>query len=155
MCQFTVTYYTCSCPFVRLSSYKLCVDRPDCEKTLDVVEENTFCPAIRKLLASPWNQRRPKAERRVDEASWQGMCRECNPEGEHDQPGNKFVRCGGDICRRRMLPRAHEDPQRGFDYFVRMYWPPTPRGRYERRRDEKREEPEAYEGWASSFTDHL
>ncbi|KAK7928099.1 hypothetical protein PG985_005097 [Apiospora marii] len=159
MCQFRITFYPCGLPFVKGSYYKLCADRPNCKKTIEMLEWHTFCPRMRKFLASAWNQQRqeeeryqwsPEIARRVpcckgmDPQVFEGLCRKCNPAGA-EQPGG-FHRCSLD-CQTELF--TTKDPQYAFEWYIEKCWPHMPTARYEQRRDAR--DPTESEMWASSF----
>ncbi|KAK8059483.1 hypothetical protein PG996_009413 [Apiospora saccharicola] len=169
MCQYKCTFYACGEPFVNDSWYKLCADRPHCEKTMALWEWNTLCPCLRKFLEGAWNRSRPKEERhkwhdefetrlpkcccqRMWPEKFEGLCHTCNPAGV--TPG-RFHRCSPE-CRaqpaRLECPPEDPDPRIFFEWYMAFSnWPKTHRARYERWRDEK--EPKGHEAWASSFCD--
>ena len=161
MCQFKITFYPCGLPFVRGSWYKLCAGRPDCAKTIEMLQWNTLCPRMRKCLASAWNQQRPEAERHrwspelakrvacckaLKAEEFEALCRKCNPAGAL-QPGG-FHRCSP-ACQVEQF--TTDDPQYAFEWYIEKYWPHMNVARYEQRRDAR--DPTESEMWASSFLD--
>lgn len=149
MCQYRTTFYACGKEFVKDSWYKLCADRPNCENKIELWEWNTFCPGMRAVLARPWNMARPEEERfkwsdelrrrlpctdKLTPKKFESLCKTCNP--ANMQPG-KFYRCSPDCRGQPIQLEPPENPRDFFEWYIERFWPKTPRGQYERRRDVK------------------